>query len=310
MKTVSTTTPALMLYDIIRKLPEGAEVEFSEESGSGKMIVKAGRSRFNLLTLPPENFPVLEDTELPINFTVTSKEFFDLIDKVKFAVSTEETRYYLNGVYVHAIAEKQPVLRAAATDGHRLAHNSLRLPEGATGMSGIIIPKKTVGEIRKLLAENENDIKVSMSDSKIKLDLPDISMTSKLIDGQYPDYNRVIPAGNDKVMTVNTEAFLAAVDRVSTVSLEKARAVKISLDANKLTLEANSPDGSTATEELEVEYAADSFEIGFNFRYLMDMLAQIEGDTVQFVLADSGSPALVRDSANTNVLYVLMPMRV
>ena len=309
----STTTPAHTLYDIVRKLPEGAQIElaFGEEAGETRVSLTAGRSSFLLPCLPKEDFPVMAEGELPHNFAMPAEILTDIIDKTRFAVSTEETRYYLNGIYLHAAEEGgQPVLRAVATDGHRLAQVNAPIPEGAAGMPGVIVPRKAVTELRKLIDEGGLDVGVSLSDSKIRFQVGESVLTSKLIDGTFPDYQRVIPEGNDKIMEVEAKVFAEAIDRVSTVSTEKSRAVKMSLEGDKATIAANSPDNASASEEIAVDYNSDNIEIGFNSRYLLDIASQIDGDIAQFVLADSVSPTLIRDSGNADALYVLMPMRV
>ena len=306
-----TTVPAHTFYDIVRKLPEGSQVEITRMSDAAKAIIKAGSSRFSLATLPVEDFPVMTEGELPHSFTVTPHECNTLIDKTRFAVSTEETRYYLNGIFLHA-AESQgiPVLRTVATDGHRLARIEIGLPAGASGMPGVIIPRKTIGEIKKLIEEGVSEVGISLSENKIRFTCGNAVLVSKLIDGTFPDYERVIPSGNDKIMEVDCRAFTQAVDRVSIIASEKTRGIKLAVDQGKLTLSADSPEHGTASEEVEINYAATPIEIGFNSRYLLDMMAQMEGDTAQFVLADGTSPALVRDTADVGALYVIMPMRV
>jgi DNA polymerase-3 subunit beta len=234
-----------------------------------------------------------------------------LIDRTRFAISTEETRYYLNGIYVHAAQSNDlPMLRAVATDGHRLARMEIPLPEGAAGMPGVIVPRKTVIELRKLLDELDQDVSVALSDTKIRFSFGATVLTSKLIDGTFPDYDRVIPTGNDRILEVECKPFAEAVDRVSTISSEKSRAVKLALDKGSLTLSATSAENGTATEEIEVRYAAQPLEIGFNARYLLDIAEQIEGDGARFAMADAASPTVVRDTADASALYVLMPMRV
>ena len=306
----ATTAPAHTLYDIVRKLPEGAQVEMNAD-GEGWLQLSAGRSRFTLSCLPIDDFPVLSGGELAHEFTLTVAEVKALVDKTKFAISTEETRYYLNGIYVHA-AERNgaQVLRAVATDGHRLASVEIPLPDGASGIPGVIVPRKTVSELRKLVDETTADIAVGLSETKIRFSFEDTVLTSKLIDGTFPDYDRVIPVGNDKVLEVDCKPFADAVDLVSTISTEKSRAIKLSLGSNSLVLSATSPDAGSATEELEVAYGDGPIEIGFNSRYLLDITAQITGDSAQFILADAASPTVVRDSADSSALYVLMPMRV
>ena len=307
----ATTAPAHTLYDIVRKLPDGAQVELTTSGDSGRMMLRSGRSEFTLATLPKEDFPAMSSGDLPQSFQLDAKALRDIIDRTRFAISTEETRYYLNGIYLHAAeGEAGEVLRAVATDGHRLARFQLPLPEGAAGMPAAIIPRKTVNEVRKLIDETEDPVTLSLSDTRIEFAFDATLLTSKLIDGTFPDYQRVIPSGNDKMMEVRCKDFANAVDRVSTISSEKSRAVKLSVNNGALTLSANSPENGTATEELEIDYGGQELEIGFNSRYLLDIAQQIEGEGAQFAMADASSPTIVRDAADGNALYVLMPMRV
>ncbi|MBK1839343.1 DNA polymerase III subunit beta [Azospirillum sp. YIM B02556] len=310
-----TTAPAHTLFDIVRKLPDGSQVELDIAGDGTVLTLRAGRSQFKLSCLPVEDFPQLSSGDLKHNFSVAAADLRGLIDRTRFAISTEETRYYLNGIYLHAAKSKMgsletPVLRAVATDGHRLARVEMPLPDGAEAIPGVIIPRKTVTEIRKLVDEAADRIELSVSDNKIRFGFDSVVVTSKLIDGTFPDYERVIPVGNDKVMEVDAKLFAAAVDRVATISTEKSRAVKLSLVRGALTLSATSPESGSATEELEVNYAESPLEIGFNSRYLLDITQQIEGEGAQFTLADAASPTIIRDVADSTALYVLMPMRV
>jgi len=200
------------------------------------------------------------------------------------------------------------VLRAVATDGHRLAQVELPLPAGAKDMPGVIVPRKTVAELAKLA--EDGDVRVELSPSKIRVSTARVVLTSKLIDGTFPDYERVIPQGNDKTMEVDNQAFAQAVDRVSTLSSDKGRAVKLSITDGRLTLSVNNPDSGSASEEIPVEYGFDPLEIGFNARYLLDISGQLESGTAEFQLADPGSPTMIRDGKDASALYVLMPMRV
>jgi DNA polymerase-3 subunit beta len=307
----SVTAPAHTLYDIVRKLPEGVQVELNCITDSEQLVLSAGRSKFALACLPVEDFPVLSGGEFPYKFEVTSNELRGLIDRTRFAISTEETRYYLNGIYLHvADSGSVKVLRAVATDGHRLASVDMPLPTGSEKIPGIIIPRKAVVEVRKLIDETEDSITISLSDTKIQFSFGGTIFTSKLIDGTFPDYDRVIPKGNDKVMEVDTHLFAQAVDRVSAISTEKSRAIKLTIGKENLLLSANSADNDTATEELLVDYEDVETEIGFNSRYLLDIAQQIKGDRVRFTLADSASPMLVQDIDDQGAVYVLMPMRV
>ncbi len=306
----STTVPAHMIYDIVRKLPEGAQVELQAGSDRGSITLRAGRSRFTLQTLPETDFPDLAAGELPHKFTLATADLKRLINKTQFAISTEETRYYLNGIYLHVVEEKTAKLRSVATDGHRLAQVEILAPKGAVGMPGVIVPRKTVTELQKLVEDGGEEVEIELSASKIRFSFGKVTLTSKLIDGTFPDYGRVIPASNDKTLIVERAEFAAAVDRVSTISSERGRAVKLSLHDGKLTLSVTNPDSGSATEELEVDYSADALDIGFNSRYLLDITAQLEGERAELKLADPGSPTLLRDQDASGALYVLMPMRV
>jgi DNA polymerase-3 subunit beta len=306
------TVSAHLLFDIARKLPEGSQV--SLEAAENRMAIKAGRSRFSLPTLPRDDFPVIVEGDLPTSFELPAKTFADLIDRTRFAISTEETRYYLNGIFFHVSDDNEPVLRAAATDGHRLARFTLPRPDGAEGMPDVIVPRKAVAELRKLLDESlDGNVQIDLSASKVRFTLGGeggVVLTSKLIDGTFPDYSRVIPTGNDKLLKLDPKSFHEGVDRVATIATEKTRAVKMGLDRDKVTLTVTSPDNGTATEEVPAEYSSDGFEIGFNAGYLKDILNQIDADTVEIHLADAGAPTLIRKDENSPALYVLMPMRV
>jgi DNA polymerase III subunit beta len=307
----STTVPAHMFYEIVRKLPEGSQVVLESSSDRAVLAIRAGRSRFTLQTLPESDFPDLAAGDMTHKFTLPAKDLKRLIDKTQFAISTEETRYYLNGIYLHvAGAAKSQTLRAVATDGHRLAQTDLDVPAGAAGMPGIIVPRKTVTEVQRLIEDSESEVSIELSSAKIRFSIGDVVLTSKLIDGTFPDYGRVIPSGNDKELVVDKKDFEAAVDRVSTVSSERGRAVKLSLSGGKLILSVTNPDSGSATEELEVEYDADPIDIGFNSRYLLDIAAQLDGEVAVLRLADPGSPTLIEDKDARGSLYVLMPMRV
>ena len=304
------TAPAHMLYDIVRKLPDGAQVELAMDETGGRLNLTAGRSSFALQALPREDFPAMSKDEMPVTFALPGADLRRLIDKTRFAISVEETRYYLNGIYLHVPEDDKAVLRAVATDGHRLARVDMGCPVGADAMPAIIIPRKTVGEVQKLLDEEDGEVSLQVSDTKINFAFSNIVLTSKLIDGKFPDYTRVIPTDNDKLLSLDAKSFAQSVDRVSAISSEKSRAVKLVLEADKLALSVSNPDSGSASDELSVAYDAEAMEIGFNARYLMDITGQLDGETATFELADSGSPTLVRDGEDKQALYVLMPMRV
>jgi len=307
----ATTVPAHMFYDIVRKLPDGSQVVLETTSDDATLEIRAGRSRFTLQMLPESDFPDLTAGEFSHAFQLTAGDIRKLIDTTQFAISTEETRYYLNGIYLHTVdGPAGTKFRAVATDGHRLAQAEVPAPAGAQGMPGIIVPRKTVGEIQKLLETPENEVQIELSETKIRITTGPIVLTSKLIDGTFPDYGRVIPQGNDKEMRVDRDEFKEAVDRVSTISSERGRAVKLSLADGRMVLTVNNPDSGSATEEVAVEYASEAMDIGFNSRYLLDIANQLSSDTALFRLADSGSPTLIQDNTVDDCLFVLMPMRV
>ncbi len=300
------TAPAHTLYDIARKLPDGAEVSLAI-GADGRLEVDAGRSHFTLPLLPPGDFPKMTADGFTHEFSLSAPELARLIDKTKFAISTEETRYYLNGIYFHAADGK---LRTVATDGHRLALAEMPLPAGAEGLPGIIIPRKTVAELRRLIDGSDASIELSVSDAKIRFTVGSAVLTSKLIDGTFPDYDRVIPKGNDKELVIDNKVFASAVDRVATISAEKSRSIKLTLDGDTLTLAVNNPEHGDANEDLMVDYSSEPLEIGFNAKYLLDVTGQIEGRDIHFHLADPAAPALVKDTEDPGALFVLMPLRV
>jgi len=305
------TVSAVTLHEIVRKLPDGALVTLTEDGAAGRLIVEAGRSNFSLATLPREDFPIMATSEYSANFSAKAADLRRLFDKSKFAISTEETRYYLNGVYMHiADAEDGKMLRCVATDGHRLARIDCAMPEGAEEMPGVIVPRKTVGEMRKLLDDDDMEIAVSVSETKVRFATPDITLTSKVIDGTFPDYTRVIPQGNTRKLEVDASDFAKAVDRVATVSSERSRAVKLSLDEDRLILSVNAPDSGAAEEELAVAYGDERLEIGFNAKYLLEIANQVDRENAVFMFNSSGDPTLMREGSDTSAIYVVMPMRV
>ena len=307
----ATTVSATTLNEIVRKLPDGAQVTLTDDGTSGRLTIDAGRSNFSLATLPKEDFPVMATSEYSANFSAQASVLRRLFDKSKFAISTEETRYYLNGVYMHiSDAEGGKVLRCVATDGHRLARIDADLPENASEMPGVIVPRKTVGELRKLLDEDDMQIAVSVSETKVRFATPEITLTSKVIDGTFPDYTRVIPQGNTRKLEVDAADLAKAVDRVATVSSERSRAVKLSLDEDRLVLSVNAPDSGAAEEELAVAYGDERLEIGFNAKYLLEIASQVDRENAVFLFNSSGDPTLMREGNDTSAVYVVMPMRV
>ncbi len=307
----TTTVSAHTLFEIVRKLPEGCEVTISQPPGGNELSLRAARSRFDLPTLPADEFPALGEDELDVSFEIPAATLARLIDKVRFAMSTEETRYYLNGIHFHALRQgATSMLRAVATDGHRLARIEAALPGGAEALPPIIVPRKAVTEVRKLVEGREDNVRVDVSASRIRFLVDGSVLTSRLVDGQFPDYERVIPKNADRIALLDTRAFAGAVDRVSTISTERMRAVKLSFADGQVELSSVSADAGRASEELDVEYTGEPLEIGFNARYIMDMLSEIDGEQVRFEMTSPAAPTVVRDPADSGVLFVLMPMRV
>ena len=304
----SLTVPAHRLCDIVSRLPEGAQISLAL-SENNQLFLTSGRAKFSLATLPADGFPSMVQENMPFTFTVAGSDLLGLIGKTSFAVSTEETRYNLNGIYLHEKADDTPRLTAVATDGHRLASAFIPLPEGAKGMPGVIIPRKTIGEISKLASESDTEINISLSANQIRFHLGDVVLASRLMDGTYPEYEKVIPAANDKVLEADSAALADVIERVSVVS-EKSRGIKLAIKNNLIQVSAAAADEGSAEDEMDAVYTGDDLEIGFNFRYLLDILAQIKGGTVQLVLNDSISPVIIKDTQAANTLYVLMPMRV
>ncbi|HEV7159217.1 MAG TPA: DNA polymerase III subunit beta [Caulobacteraceae bacterium] len=310
------TAPAHTLYEIVRKLPEGAEVSLSFSGSDPRLAVQAGRYKVNLPVLPAGDFPTMPSEGLSGAISMAPSDLIRLIDKTRFAISTEETRYYLTGIYLHTVVSEEGArLRAVATDGHRLALAEMPAPDGAAGAAGVIVPRKTVQEARRLLDDAGDNIEVRLSPQKIRFESGPATLTSKVIDGSFPDYTRVIPRDNNRVMTVDNALFAAAVDRVATISSEKSRSVKLSVEQGRVILTVRNMETGQAVEELEVDYDGEPFEIGFNARYLMDVTAQISGETAEFRFVERAAaatlldPVLVLDPTDVGVQYVLMPLR-
>ncbi len=307
----ATTAPASYLYDFVRKLPDNAAVKLDMSGDDPRLFISAGKSRLHLPILPHGDFPSMPSDGFETRFEIGPTELARLIDKTRFAISTEETRYYLNGIFFHTVQQNgSAVLRGVATDGHRLALADETAPKGAQGMPGVIVPRKTINELKRLLDDAADLVEVSVSSQKIRFALGDAVLTSKLIDGSFPEYARVIPKNNSKRLKLDNKEFSEAVDRVATVSAERSRSVRLAIQNDKVTLTVNNPDAGVATEEVGADYSDEALEIGFNARYLLDVAAQIQGEQALFELADSGSPTLVRDEADDKALYVLMPLRV
>ena len=314
LQSGEVSVSAVTFFEIIKRLPSGSEVLMIMEEGENEIRLTCGRSKFNLSTLKTDDFPIISDSDLSTNFVLSADELIRIIDKTKFAVSNEETRYYLNGIFLHK-AERNSIqfLRAVATDGHRLAQYDIPLPQGAEDITGIIIPKKTIYELRKVLDDANGDVSVSLNENKIKFSFNDLKVVSKVIDGTFPDYTKVIPQKNDKNFKTNNSDLKNAIDRVSAVAANeesKSKAIKFCIDNNSLSLSVESQSKGSANEMIDVNYSGDKVDIGFNSKYIIDICNEVDGDEISISLSDSISPAIILDKTDENLFFVLMPMRI
>ena len=314
LQSGEVSVSAVTFFEIIKRLPSGSEVLMIMDEGENEIRLTCGRSKFNLSTLKTDDFPIISDSDLSTNFVLSADELIRIIDKTKFAVSNEETRYYLNGIFLHK-AERNSIqfLRAVATDGHRLAQYDIPLPQGAEDITGIIIPKKTIYELRKVLDDANGDVSVSLNENKIKFSFNDLKVVSKVIDGTFPDYTKVIPQKNDKNFKTNNSDLKNAIDRVSAVAANeesKSKAIKFCIENNSLSLSVESQSKGSANEIIDVNYGGDKVDIGFNSKYIIDICNEVDGDEISISLSDSISPAIILDKTDENLFFVLMPMRI
>ncbi len=305
----TTTVQAHKLTEIIQKTPEGVMVGLELVENGNRLALTAGKSRFSLACLPADAFPDMATVTGGKSFTITGTVLAKALTKSQFAASSDETRAYLTGIYMHIPENKDNILRFVSTDGHRLAQVDMPMPEGAKGMTGVILPRKFVGDLKKL-AEDTKEVKLTVTDNKVQAEAGSVVLTSKVIDGTFPDYTRVIPQDNKMKMAVARRHLLQAVDRVAILSHEKSRSVKFALGQDELTISANNPDQEKASEEVRVDYSESPLEVGFNARYVADIGQQVEGDDMQFFFKDGQSPVLITDAADGGALFVVMPMRV
>ena len=306
----ATTINSQILYDIVRKIDEDNEIEII--SNNGKLLtLRSNGSRFSLACLPKEDYPIIEQDNSGVDIILNSKILFKLIDKTKFAISNEETRYFLNGLYFNITNEdNKKIVTLVGTDGHRLAKFSHEIDGEIDQVSGVIIPKKTIYELSKLLSEIDGDVKISISSNKIVFKIEDIIFISKLIDGSFPDYKRVIPTDNTNILKINRDKLLSAVDRVSTIANEKSPVIKFKLLENILNLNTINNESSSASEDLTISYKGEEIEIGFNSKYIMDIVNNLDDTEISINLKNNTSPVIAQEKSNNNLVYVLMPMRV
>jgi len=307
----STTLNAQIMFDIIKKLPDTSEIEFI--SNDGKLLtIRSNVSKFSLSCLPKDEFPIIDtETNNGKKINIKSETIFNLINKTKFAISNEETRYFLNGLYFNIITNDNiSNLTFVGTDGHRLATSSSIINKPINEIPGVIIPKKTINELSKLLSENYDEIEIDISSNKIVFYIDKLILISKLIDGNFPDYSRVIPKDNNNDLIIDRQNLLSAVDRVSTIANEKSPSIKFKLLKNLVNLSSINNENSTATEDIKASYEGNDIEIGFNSRYIMDILDNLEEQEVKISFNDSSSPIIIQEKINSDNIYVLMPMRV
>tara|TARA_B100000029_G_scaffold514184_1_gene616033 strand:+ start:572 stop:1687 length:1116 start_codon:yes stop_codon:yes gene_type:complete len=308
-KDGSTTTSASILYDILKKLDPGSEVKLSLQSPNKIMLVSAN-SKFNLLCLPPENFPLSDESISQNSFEVSTSKLLKLLNKTKISISSDETRHYLNGIFLHKInLEKKSFLCCVATDSHRLSSSYLEI-ESNINIEPIILPKKTIYQIISLLEQAGNTIKISNNKSKIKFEMDKKVLISKVIDGRFPDYNKVIPKGNDKILEVKLEAFKNSIERVTSVSADRKEGLKMSISKDVIRLSVNNPSSGEGIENIKAKFNSNDFNISFNSRYLTDIISQIENELIVINFKDAGSPVLINDISDKNTFHVVMPMKI
>jgi DNA polymerase-3 subunit beta len=306
----ATTVSAQTFYDIIRKLPDTSEIEIISNDGK-IMSLRAGKSKFSLGCLPKEDFPIIEIGDLENELNIDSQKFLQLIDKTRFAISNEETRYFLNGIYFHIKQiDQSSILSLVATDGHRLAKFDFDFKESNLDIPGVIIPKKTVNELYKILSNYDGSIKINLNSNKMVFFIGDSILITKLIDGNFPDYKRVIPKDNNNVLKINRQDFSLAVDRVSTIANDKSPVIKFKLFNNLMNMSSVNSESGTATEDVVTSYSGDEIEIGFNSKYMLEMINNLEDDQIILNFKDSASPVIAIEDSNPELTYVLMPMRV
>ena len=306
----SITVSAHTLYEIIRKIPEGNEIEFISNDGK-RFSVRSGNSKFSLACLPKEDFPIIETIQLKSELVIDAQVLLNLINKTKFAISNEETRYFLNGIYLHnKKIENNDYLCLVATDGHRLAKIDFAYTNGLTDLPGVIIPKKTINELCKLLADCTSNIKINFDPNKVVFYINKIVLISKLIDGNFPNYEKVIPKNNNNILRIKRRDFCEAIDRVSTITNEKSPAIKFTLFDNLMNMTSIDAESGSATEDIETEYDGPKIEIGFNSKYILEMINQLDDEKIVLKFNDSTSPVIATQSTSPDLIYVLMPMRV
>ncbi len=302
-----TTTSSSIMFDIVRKIPSGSQINF-ENTGESKLQLESSKSLFNLNSINASEFPITDENFNENEFSINSKDLLKLLNKCKFSISNDETRHYLSGIFFHQTqTDDKNFLTAAATDSHRMSISKVRL-KNKIEFEPVILPKKTIFQLCSLLEDYDGEVKISNIKSKIKFELNNSVLISKLIDGKFPNYIQVVPRDNQKKLEIDLKTFLNSVDRVASVSLDKKDGVKFNLTKDNLDLSVNNTNSGDGKESLPVKFETD-LDISFNSRYLLDIASQLNGDNIEIYLKDTGSPALIKDPADFDSIYVVMPMK-
>ena len=305
----STTTSAAILYDILRKISSNSELNFDLKS-ENKLSLKSDSADFNLLCIPTDNFPSFSDEFEGQEIALDKNRFLKLLNKTRISISNDDTRHYLNGVFLHLTeAHGRNFLTGVATDSHRLSSSSLEI-ENSNDFSSLILPRKTVFQLCSLLSETSDSLMMQSSENKIKFTLGKIRLISKVIDGKFPDYKQVVPATNDKILNVPSKEFINSIERVASVSLDRKEGVKLMIDKDNIQLSVNSANSGEGNETIKADYNSESLNISFNSKYLIDIASEIENKNLKMNLKDSTSPVLIEDASDKNSYYVIMPMKI
>ncbi len=309
VKEGSTTTSAAIIYDILRKIPSDAELNFELKS-ENKLSLKSENADFNLLCLPTDNFPTFTDEFEGQTISLNNNRFLKLLNKTRISISNDDTRHYLNGIFLHLTeAHGRNFLTGVATDSHRLSSSSLEI-DNATDFTSLILPRKTVFQLCSLLAENTDQLTMQTSDNKIKFNLGNMKLISKVIDGKFPDYKKVVPTANEKTLVVSSKEFINSIERVASVSLDRKEGVKLLINKDNVQLSVNSANSGEGNEKIKAQFSAESLNISFNSKYLIDIASEVEDKSIKMNLKDSVSPVLIEDISDKNSYYVIMPMKI
>ena len=309
----STSVPAQILYNVIKELPDDHPIDLSYDQNNKKLHLMSSKSKFVFSCLSTDEFPISSTETFKTSFNLEPDILKEIIDKTYFASSNEETRYYLNGLYIHTTSlNNKNYLRVVATDGHRLAQYQISSPPTIIKNNfGVIVPKKLIFELRKLIDDVKENVKIDLSERKIRFSFNETIIVSKLIDGKFPDYEKVIPKNASNTFSINRKKFLESINRISTISSEKSKAIKLNLNKNKITISANNvEEGGSGAEEINIKYNGPSLDIGFNSGYLKDIINQFTLEEITILFSDATAPTIIKDSSKSESLYVLMPMRV